>query len=613
MATPKLKYNGIANDAAEFLVREHLLNREMWKKFVGQYRIQSDGKNNGWRGEYWGKMMRGAALVCSYTRDEALYAVLTESVRDMLTVAEEDGRVSSYTRDTEFNGWDMWGRKYVILALEYYLDICRDEVLKGEIITFISRCADYIIEHIGPDKQSITRTSNCWFGINSSSILEPMVRLYRLTGEKRYLEFSKYIVDIGAAEGVNVFELAYENRIYPYQYGTSKAYELSSCFEGLLEYYEVTGIEKYKTAVANYAKALIDSEMSIIGGSGMTHELFDHTSSRQTIKKDENEIAQETCVTVTLMKLFSRLLKLTDDSIFADEIERSFYNAYLGALNTEHREAKALFESNPHLDIVHVDLPFDSYSPLTPGKRGKQVGGCQFLCDMSYYGCCACIGAAGVGVFLGNAVTVDGDMVTVNFYERGEAELVCGGVPVKLTFDTDYPADGNVKIHVVTEAPAEFTLRLRNPGWADVPSGYAVYRRTWSDDTVELKLDMRLKLHYPDGLDEDVIFTDMSEKINGYWSGAPEKVYREASEDNYVAVTRGPLVLAADSRTGKAADSVFAVPRHGTLCENVITDGVPCLVKMRFEGENGEEYYLVDYAHAGRDWETVIAAWLPTK
>ena len=67
MTTPKLKYNGIANDAAEFLVREHLLNREMWKKFVDQYRIQSDGKNNGWRGEYWGKMMRGAALVCCYT------------------------------------------------------------------------------------------------------------------------------------------------------------------------------------------------------------------------------------------------------------------------------------------------------------------------------------------------------------------------------------------------------------------------------------------------------------------------------------------------------------------------------------------------------------------
>ncbi|MBR6808336.1 MAG: glycoside hydrolase family 127 protein [Clostridia bacterium] len=613
MSEIKLNYSGIAHETAMFLQTEHLMNKATWKKFAEQFRCQPDGENRGWRGEYWGKMMRGAVLVYSYTRDEKLFDVLTESVRDLLTVADADGRVSSYTRDTEFSGWDMWGRKYVILACEYYLEVCRDEKLKGEILAFITRCADYILSHVGPGKLKITKTSNFWFGINSSSILEPMVRLYRLTGEKRYLDFSKYIVDLGAAEGVNVFELAYENRLYPYQYGVSKAYELSSCFEGLLEYYEVTGEEKYKTAVVNYGKALLDSELSVIGGCGMTHELFDHTSARQTVKKGEREISHETCVTVTLMKLFSRLWKLTGESAFADAVEKSFYNAYLGTLNTEHCEVKAIFETDPQLDIVHTDLPFDSYSPLTPGKRGKAVGGTQILPDMSYYGCCACIGAAGVGVFLENAVSAEGDRVTVNFYERGEAELVCGGVPVKLTFDTDYPADGNVKIHVVTEAPAEFTLRLRNPGWADVPAGYAVYRKTWSDDTVELKLGMRLKFHYPDGLDEDVIFTDMSEKINGYWSGAPEKVYREASEDNYVAVTRGPLVLAADSRTGKAADSVFSTLKNGTLCENVITDGVPCLVKMRFTDDAGDEFYLVDYAHAGRDWETVIAAWLPVK
>jgi hypothetical protein len=40
---------------------------------------------------------------------------------------------------------------------------------------------------------------------------------------------------------------------------------------------------------------------------------------------------------------------------------------------------------------------------------------------------------------------------------------------------------------------------------------------------------------------------------------------------------------------------------------------MPCLVKMRFEGAEGEPFFLVDYAHAGRDWQTTIAAWLPTQ
>ena len=334
-----VKFNGIANSTAKFLESEYLCNANLWKKFVDVFRTHPDGSNRGWKGEYWGKMMRGAVLVYKYTGSEALYEVLTKSVRDMLTVIEEDGRVSSYPRELEFVGWDIWSRKYVILACEYYLEICRDQSLKNEIIEFISRAADYVLEKIGPEKIKITKASNHWLGLNSSSILEPIVKLYRLTENKKYLDFAAYIIEVGGAEGINIFELAYENRLYPYQYGVSKAYEMTSCFEGLLEYYEVTGIPKYKTAVLNYAKAVLESEISIIGSAGTTHELFDHTRTRQT-REQEDEVMQETCVTVTLMKFFARVLHLTDDSVYADAIEKAFYNAYLGALNTPAKNPK---------------------------------------------------------------------------------------------------------------------------------------------------------------------------------------------------------------------------------------------------------------------------------
>ena len=153
LSIEKLRFEGLAHDAAMFLQREHLMNAEQWAKFVDIYRSQPDGENQGWRGEYWGKMMRGACLVYEYTRDDELYGGLEATVRDMLTVAEPDGRVSSYTRETEFDSWDLWGRKYVILACEYFLDICKDENLKKDIIGFISGCADYILLHIGADKK----------------------------------------------------------------------------------------------------------------------------------------------------------------------------------------------------------------------------------------------------------------------------------------------------------------------------------------------------------------------------------------------------------------------------------------------------------------------------
>ncbi len=605
-----LKFSGLADRAAQFLQKEQLSDPILWAKFVDVFRSQPDDTNQGWRGEYWGKMMRGGALVYEYTRDPALYAILTESVQDMMTVAEEDGRVSSYQRDAEFDSWDLWCRKYVILASEYYLEICTDEELKKELLAFLCRAADYILAHIGPGKKKITAASRSWYGVNSSSILEPMVRLYNLTGEQRYLDFAAYIVEEGGAEGINIFELAYENKIYPYQYGVSKAYEMTSCFEGLLEYYFVTGNEKYRIAVENYAKAVLDSEISIIGSCGITHELFDHTRTRQTVRYDG--VMQETCVTVTWMKFCSRLLALTGDSVYADAMEQSFYNAYLGAINTGHHESRYIKEKMPTEGVVSTYLAFDSYSPLTPGKRGQKVGGYQLLPDKSYYGCCACIGSAGVGVFLKSAVTADESGVTVNFFETGTAELTVKGVPVTLTMETNYPVEGKVKIMVCAETPVRFCLKLRNPGWAGMPKGYTVYEKAWSNDTVELNFAMPVVLHTPEHWEEDVVYTDMSNNAPGYHSAGPAKVRHKPEEDHYVAVTRGPLTLGVDGRTGKPADSLFVPTHNAVVCEDT-AGAVPCLLKLQFTPEQGEPYVLVDYASAGQDWETDIAAWLPTE
>ena len=151
--------SGAIHNTAMFLQKEQLTDRTLWARFVDQFRQGIDGENRGWRGEYWGKMMRGGVLVYEYTRDETLYAVLTETVRDMLTVMEPDGRVSAYSRETELDGWDLWCRKYVLLGMEYYLDICRDQKLKTEIVTFLCRLLDYIMDRIGPGKKSITSAS----------------------------------------------------------------------------------------------------------------------------------------------------------------------------------------------------------------------------------------------------------------------------------------------------------------------------------------------------------------------------------------------------------------------------------------------------------------------
>ncbi len=618
------KYGGLTEKAVSFLIREQLSNSVNWAKFVDQFRHPIDGVNNGWRGEYWGKMMRGAVLVYQYSGDENLYSILTGTVRDMLTVIDKEGRVSSFTKETEFRAWDMWCRKYVILGMEYYLEICKDEALKSEIITFISSVADYILSHIGEGegKKEINKATNHWLGLNSSSILEPMVRLYNLTREQKYFDFCEYIVKRGGSE-INIFERAYENVLKPYQYGVAKAYEMMSCFEGLLEFYRVTGIEKYKTAVVNFAKSVIETEISVIGSCGCTHELFDHTKARQTQFYDG--IMQETCVTVTWMKFCSQLLRLTGESIFADEIEHSFYNAYLGSLN-EHmivpddeyikkRFAKEFGEG----EITVTPLPFDSYSPLIPGKRGRKVGGFQFLADRSYYGCCVCIGAAGVGIFAKHAVLEENGAVVVNFYEQGRNAIDTERGRILLETETKYPADGKISIKIDSEC--DLDLKLRVPAWSKntkiptngkVKDGYATIHAESGKSEITLELDMSIRETLPEKWDMDVLYINTCGTMR-----PPVPVRHYDEDDNYISLSRGPLTLAADSRLGKDARSKFSFERNGKkLACRVLDDRTvgsdTCTVKCEFRSEDGEKFWLIDYGSAGKDWQSDIAAWLPT-
>ena len=624
------KYSGAANDAVSFLVTDALCDRAQWKKFVDQFREQIDGTNGGWRGEYWGKMMRGAAFVSEYSRDEELYDVLTETVKDLLTTSEEDGRVSSFSRETEFTYWDVWCRKYVLLGMQYYLDICKDETLKSEIIAFMKAHADYIISKLGngEGQKPINEASGAWYGLNSSSILEPMVKLYNLTGEKRYFDFATYIINEGGALGINVFELALENKLYPYQYGVSKAYEMMSCFEGIIEYYRVTGIEKYRKMAENFAKAVMETEISVIGSSGCTHELFDHTKARQTAKYDG--IQQETCVTVTWMKFCASMLRLTGEAIYADQIEKAFYNAYLGSLNTEHNYNSFVTENYTVIKgkVTPTFVPFDSYSPLLPGTRGRGVGGLQIFSDTTYYGCCACIGAAGVGVYLNHAVLVSEDAVVLNFYDAGETHLTLGETNLTVNTETDYPRNGKITVRIKPEEKINCKLLFRVPVWSEnfelstdrpysIVNGYAVIEGTFEkEEFFTLSLDMSLKVTYPEKWDTDVIYTDLS-NCTRWYAAAPVTVNHAPEDDRFVSISRGPITLAADEKSGKDPRCAFKIKDIDktpscVLSENrEIIDGTPCLVKCELSGCDGEKITLVDYASAGRDWKSVIAAWLP--
>ena len=623
---------GVLEDAAAFITENQLLRTDLWERFVSMFKLGIDSENGGWRGEYFGKMMRGGCFMYRLTGDEKLYAALTEAVENILTAQREDGTISSYTAEKNFFGWDMWCRKYVLLGLYYYRGICRDEAMKARILDSAKAQLKVIMEKIGPEEEGktpVTRTSHFWRGLNSSSILEPVMLYYNLTKDPELLGFAKYIVDNGGIEGDDIFRMARENKIDPYMYPVTKAYEMVSCMEGLLEYALATGSKELIDAVHNFGLRVLDSDYTVIGSGGTTHELFDHSSWRQS-SMGVCDIAQETCVTVTFMKFFSRLYRETGDAAFANALETSFFNAYLGAINKKKLVEPRLFEQSS--DLVPEFLPFDSYSPLTAGRRGRKIGGFMVMPGGHYYGCCACIGSLGAAVEGLSAVRSDEKTVYIDQYLSGKANVMLeDGTVVTLSITAGYPYDPEAEICIeriesADNRPAangaDITIAFRLPQWSDkyeiTPRGEGAVVNDSCDGYVSVSkyfaAGEKLKIRFNAGISllRPVVF--------GTEQVGDTLIVQDPDAEKRICLKYGPVVLSheldidADGRdvplsaeffTGSALKnaSVIAGPER-------VEDGVKYNLSVVLTDGSGSEITFHDYASCGKDWSgPAFGAW----
>ncbi len=627
-----LKFNGWLDSSLNLITDMQLRDAKMWQLFVEQFRTNPDIVDAGWRGEFWGKMMRGACFVYSYSKDQALFDVLKESVKDLVTAQDELGRISTYTVEKEFDGWDLWSRKYVLLGMEYFVEISDDKEFNDMVIDCMKRQVDYLCSKIGwssEGKLLITRLTRHWRGLNSSSILEPIVRLYSLTGEAKYLDFADYIVSCGGMDVENVFELAYRDEMHPYQYPVTKAYEMTSCFVGLLEYYRIRKNEKHLTAIINFANRVLEDDFTVIGSAGCTHELFDHSTVRQANPDRGDPRAQETCVTVTLMQFFYQLNLITGDPKYIDAFERSLYNGYLGAVNTDNAIDTTAAKQYPELKMV--PMPFDSYSPLTPGIRGNGTGGLKPFADGRYYGCCICIGAAGIGAAMKTAVLTSKSGVVVNLFEKGEVtQPLSNGKNVTLKFDTAYPVDNKVKIAVDTNCDDDFEILIRNPEWSvnttltvngkeiTATKGYIFIYRKWSNgDVIEINFDMRAKAIFPIPYGSQIL---MNKVVWGANCMCPTFDVEHPSTRNHIAIQYGPLMLAQENRLGYSVDDAVSVKVNEDGYVDIVipetkTAPYACTFEAKIPTTDGEYFTVTDYASAGKLWtdESKMAVWFNTK
>lgn len=532
-----------------------------YKELVDPFRFRNEDDGR-WRCEFWGKIVRSTILAWQDSNDPELLEIIEATVKDLLSTQSPDGCISSYPEEKQPHDWDLWGRKYVLAALlRYYEAVKQDEA----ILQACCRMVDHLEQQLG--ERPIVDFGN-HYGLAAASIITHLVKLARYAGKPVGKKLISTIINRGATFMHNIYQAA-EDGVSPAELANGKSYEMSGCFEGLCEYLKDSPDEHYQQSVLKYYEMVRDNEIFVTGTGGLKDgcgEFWYNGAKRQTWLRETGSLG-ETCVTVAWLHFCSVVLELTEDSRVADEMEKSFYNALLGAM---HPDGHGWMHQNP--------------TPLSGASFRKTVT--EQIPGFGGHDCCLAQGPEGISMFPQFCFRVTEKGVLLNGYEAAVCDFVTpAGKNGSLQISGNYPCSGEIRLNLTLEEAETLAVKLRIPGWtshAEISCGgkvftpaagsYFTLEQLWERDSViTIRFDMNFR------------------------------TVKDPGGSDLIAFCYGPLVLAQDSRLTEVGAPVKA--------------GVPELVEapegFRFCLKTGETT-LCDYASAGNGFvpENTLQVWL---
>lgn len=418
-----------------------------------------------WIGEHVGKWMHAATLAWANTGDAALREKLDRVAAELIATQEPDGYLGTYVPDQRFsliNGadWDVWSHKYNLIGLLTYYQYTGNEAA----LNACRKMGDLLIATF-PAKRSIL-AAGTHVGMAATSVLEPIVLLYRMTGDERYLDFARYIVKSwDESNGPAILKtLLSEKQVNKVANG--KAYEMLSNLIGLCELARATGDREMLQAVLNAWHDVVDKRLYITGSASQgEHFLADHV-----LPNDANAHICETCVTTTWIQFNLQLLRLTGEAKFGDELERTFYNHLAAA-------------QHPRGDDWCYYTALEGRKPYDKGIS-----------------CCHSSGPRGMALVPQSSYLAGREELLVSTFETSSATLKLGGQRVTVEQQSQFPRRGESVLTLRLAKPASFAVKIRVPAWASpvtvksaaVQSGWAVLpAREWKDgDRIDIQFNL---------------------------------------------------------------------------------------------------------------------------
>ncbi len=552
------------------------------------------------------KIIEGAAYMLAANPDPKLEKYVDDLIVKIAAAQEPDGYLYTARRITppdkmpEMSGPERWSRirtshEIYVMGLLGEAGVAWFQTTgKRSLLDVAIRSANLIHEVFGPAADQRHDTSG------HEEIELALAKLYRATGDERYLRLSRYFVDQRGRRTPNYGTYAQDHKpVIDQTEAVGHAVRAGYLYCGVTDLAALTGDSRYALAMDRIWHNVVDKRMYITGGLGARRsgEAFG----------DDYELPNltaynETCAGVANVLWQQRMFLLHRDAQYVDVLERVLYNGVLGGVS------------------LSGDRFFYTNALESDGARSRSTRMPWFT-----WPCCLTNIVRLMPSIPGYIYATDPEAVYVNLFIGGSADLKLGeggnAKSLRLAQQTRYPWDGNVKLTVNPEAAAEFTVHVRIPGWArgkpvpgdlyryaenEVPAfsmklngnevspalekGYAVLRRTWkSGDTIELDLPMPI---------HRVLANEGVEADRGR-----------------VALERGPLVYCVEGIDNGGRARALHLPAGAELAAEHRKDllGGVTVIIAKGTAESGEPILAIPfYAWANRG-EGEMCMWLPAK
>lgn len=374
-------------------------------------------------------------------------------------------------------------------------------------------------------------SSNRAYAPGHEEIEQALMRLYGLTGEKRYLDLCGWLIaQRGRHEGRRSYGRYSQDHVPIEQQRTIEGHAVRAAFlfNGVTQYVGATGDAHYREAVLAIWEDFVNHKMYLHGAGGNDSANNEgYRSEPDAIPPDD--CYGESCSVFGNFQWAHSLFQLTGDAKYLDTAERMLYNAFYASLDL--RGDRYFYRNLVHRDEPTLRFAWHPVPCCPPNivKLFSKVGGFFYSTDRE-------------GIF-------------VNHYGASEATIPFRS-GLKLVQKTEYPWNGQIKIEVTPTAEIDCAIRLRVPAWAgghqltvnaehvtgQVDRGWLTIRRKWkAGDVVQLNLPMTARR------------TTMPLRFKGY--------------EDLVAIERGPVVYCLEEQDAPASADELYIPAQAEFRE----------------------------------------------